>query len=522
MDVGVNEQRESPLILAVDDDDLALALLTQFLENNDFQVAQADSGETALARFREQRPDLVLMDASMPGMGGIEACAEIKKLPEGEKVPILIVTALEEDEAVDLAFAAGAEDFISKPIRWVVLRQRMLSLLRRQQAEYELRKRQEILRLFMEKTPAAVAMFDREMRYLQASERWKRVYGLGEGPLREGSHFDLVPEQPKRWKKIFQRCLEGEGESREADPFPSPDGDLQWVQWEAHPWLDQNGNKGGLMVFTQDVTARKRVEEEVKEHRDRLESERELIENIIVRMRSNDGFDDRNLRYLLAPVETTAGDVLLSADRPDGARHLMMGDFTGHGLSAALAGPTVSDIFYAMTAKGLPMEAVFLEVNRQLNSKLPTGVFMAGTFLEIAPDGGAVRVWNRSMPEALLFRQGRPFRKLASQHMPLGVMAQAKTDNASVSLQPGDVIYLYSDGVVEAANGEGEMFGLERFEETLIQMVSRGEPLEVVMDAVAAWTGSGSQEDDITLVEVSCVPEETNREDVAQCLKALN
>ncbi len=66
------------------------------------------------------------------------------------------------------------------------------------------------------------------------------------------------------------------------------------------------------------------------------------------------------------PVEKSNGDLLLAAARPDGVHHVLIGDFTGHGLSAAIGGPMAEDIFYAMTAKGLPLEEILLEINRKL------------------------------------------------------------------------------------------------------------------------------------------------------------
>ncbi|MCP4410638.1 MAG: SpoIIE family protein phosphatase, partial [Gammaproteobacteria bacterium] len=146
------------------------------------------------------------------------------------------------------------------------------------------------------------------------------------------------------------------------------------------------------------------LQDELRRARDILAAERDLIENIILEMRTSKRFDPTSLRQLQSPVEKTSGDILLSAFRPDQAQHLMLGDFTGHGLPAAIGGPIVSDIFYTMTAKGLPMATIISELNRQLCEKMPTGLFLAAILIELDPDRCQLNVWNCSMQEILIFR----------------------------------------------------------------------------------------------------------------------
>ena len=124
-----------PLILVADDDDVLRRLLRQFLKHNGYSVVEAVNGVDAIDLFQSKKPDLVLLDAKMPMMDGFQACREMKKKPRGGKVPVVMVTALEDDNSVDRAFSAGAEDYITKPIHWPVLRQRVRLLIERKQAE---------------------------------------------------------------------------------------------------------------------------------------------------------------------------------------------------------------------------------------------------------------------------------------------------------------------------------------------------------------------------------------------------
>ena len=118
----------------------------------------------------------------------------------------------------------------------------------------------ERLRLFVEHAPAALAMFDREMRYIGASRRWLADFGLGERDLRGLSHYAVFPEIPERWRELHRRALGGEVLRAEEDPFERADGQVQWLRWEIRPWHDAAGQVAGIVVFCEDISERKEAE----------------------------------------------------------------------------------------------------------------------------------------------------------------------------------------------------------------------------------------------------------------------
>ncbi|MBF0588766.1 MAG: EAL domain-containing protein [Magnetococcales bacterium] len=126
------------LILVVDDDAVTRLMICRFLERNGYATKAAEHGREAVEMFQKQSPDLVLMDAKMPLMDGFLACEEIKRLPRSKHTPVMMITGLEDDDSVDRAFAAGATDFITKPIHWAILRNRVKYLLRAVEAERKL------------------------------------------------------------------------------------------------------------------------------------------------------------------------------------------------------------------------------------------------------------------------------------------------------------------------------------------------------------------------------------------------
>jgi PAS domain S-box-containing protein len=136
--------------------------------------------------------------------------------------------------------------------------------IERKRAEEKLRRNEEVLHLFVEHSPAAIAMFDREMKYIVASRRYLADYDLGEQNLVGRSHYEVFPEIPERWKEIHRRCLAGATEKAEADPFPRADGRLDWVRWEIRPWYETGGDISGVILFSEVITERKRAEEELR------------------------------------------------------------------------------------------------------------------------------------------------------------------------------------------------------------------------------------------------------------------
>ncbi|MBF0461357.1 MAG: EAL domain-containing protein [Magnetococcales bacterium] len=130
--------KKQPVIFVVDDDVVTRLMLSRFLEKCGYVVVGLSNGAEAVAALEEGLPDIVLMDANMPVMNGFDACAAMKSHPGGKHVPVLMITGLNDDESVDRAYAVGAVDFITKPVHWAILRNRVGYLLKDLEAERKL------------------------------------------------------------------------------------------------------------------------------------------------------------------------------------------------------------------------------------------------------------------------------------------------------------------------------------------------------------------------------------------------
>ncbi|HET7084504.1 MAG TPA: ATP-binding protein [Rhizomicrobium sp.] len=143
-------------------------------------------------------------------------------------------------------------------------------LSERRKAEQSLQENKQILQTMIENTPAAVAMFDTEMRYIAYSRRWLTDYRLGNRDLRGLSHYEVFPEIGEEWKAVHRRCLGGARVARDADSFLRSDGTKDFIRWVVQPWFRGSGEIGGITMFTEVITDRVRNEEERRVLREQL------------------------------------------------------------------------------------------------------------------------------------------------------------------------------------------------------------------------------------------------------------
>ncbi|MCW8127527.1 ATP-binding SpoIIE family protein phosphatase [Microbulbifer halophilus] len=211
----------------------------------------------------------------------------------------------------------------------------------------------------------------------------------------------------------------------------------------------------------------------------------------------------RAIRYHLSPRAVLNGDVLAAAYAPGGKLMMLLGDFTGHGLAAAVGAVPLTSIFYSMVPKGFSLCHILRELNAKLHRVLPGNMFCCAVMLELDPHKQYGRLFNGGMPSACLRCGSGNLRMLESRHLPLGVLAETEVDEAVIHfpLETGDYLYLWSDGIHEARNLKGEMFGEQRLLDAVSAPMVEGRRFEHILAAVNHF--GAEQHDDLSLVEVA-------------------
>ncbi len=133
----------------------------------------------------------------------------------------------------------------------------------RRQAEMKLRRAHATLEAFIKHAPAAVAMFDTEMRYVAHSDRWLQDYNLSDDSLVGRYHYDIFPDIPPHWRAKHQRCLAGATESSPEELFQRADGSTHVLRWEVRPWRLEDQSIAGIMMLTEEISERKKLEQQL-------------------------------------------------------------------------------------------------------------------------------------------------------------------------------------------------------------------------------------------------------------------
>ncbi|ARN75415.1 ATP-binding SpoIIE family protein phosphatase [Oceanicoccus sagamiensis] len=254
--------------------------------------------------------------------------------------------------------------------------------------------------------------------------------------------------------------------------------------------------------------------DEIYAHNNRLLREQEVAKRVFDKVAHAGCLDASNIQYALSPIAVFNGDVALAGVNPAGDLMVLLGDFTGHGLDAAIGAMPLAQSFYSMLEKGFSMQNILREINLKLHEILPVGVFCCALVAEIDFKNRTVRTWNGGLPDCVIYRpRTQELLRLVSRHVPLGIKANVDFSDAveTYEVEPGDRLYLWSDGIHEAANERDEMFGEQRLHEVFSRNQEPEKLFHEVNIAVNSFISEDSVGDDISLVEVEIVaPEDFN------------
>ncbi|MBV6625526.1 MAG: PAS domain-containing protein [Rivularia sp. (in: Bacteria)] len=285
------------LILVVDDDELTRIQLRELLKSAGYWVAQASNGEEALTAYTQLKPDMVLLDALMPQMDGFSCCQRLRQLPDGQDIPILMITALYEQSSVEKAFEVGATDYITKPIQWLVLRQRMLRLLEASKTMKKLRQQTEQaqwqeaqLRIALEAAHMGIWDWNIATNKVTWSDTIKALFG--ESSLNFDQTYEsfisfVHPQDRDLITTTVQSAIEEGGEYSIEYRVVLPNGSIRWLASQGLVFRNASGRAMRMSGIDMDITARKKAQQALEAHASQQALVAEISQAALARMDLN-------------------------------------------------------------------------------------------------------------------------------------------------------------------------------------------------------------------------------------------
>ncbi len=395
-------------VLVAEDDPITRRLLVRFLQKKGHTVLEAEDGEQAWSLYVSHQPKLVITDWRMPRLDGMGLCRRIREQNQDNYTVVLILTSTKDKEAMVQGFAAGADDFMTKPLDHVELQWRIFSGLR-------------VMRLQSTLSNRIQDLVDARSRLQLANEE-----------MREG--LDAAAKT--------QRALL---------PQATPDVDRISAAWTYQPSAALGGD--ALNMFKLD------------DH---------LMGFFIVDICGH-GLPSALLAVSLHRVLTPVLDQpsLLTGDNFDSPLDL----FTDPG-------------------------RVLTELNRRFPMSIEKGEYFTAVYGVIDTRASVLKYAGAGHPNPVIISKDQSFSRLATEGFPVGFDEDVVYETETVSLNPGDRLFVYSDGIAEAQNPEGDMFGIERVAQKLKACAEESleETLEALVKDVREWEGAAGQEDDMSLV----------------------
>ncbi len=260
-------------------------------------------------------------------------------------------------------------------------------------------------------------------------------------------------------------------------------------------FLDLACQRSKMRILIQELEAKQNL----------IDKDEEIAKQVFEKIVQSGGRDEVYVNSWFKPMTSFSGDLMMSVNSGNGKSYVMMCDFTGHGLPAALGALPASSVFYPMARKGRPIPDIVKEINEKLFNLLPTSFFCCAALIVLDHNTQLCRYWNAGLPAMLLVsREGEVRASMDANHVPLGIIqySEEEIEPLEFALLPGDSIYAYTDGLTEADNVAGEMFDESRLKEALAVVSGPGGRIPDVRARLEQFIGGNAQSDDISILEL--------------------
>lgn len=263
-------------------------------------------------------------------------------------------------------------------------------------------------------------------------------------------------------------------------------------------------------VFKAKIKSIQRISDlyiQVKSLQQAQQKDAELAEQLMSGVIESRNFALDRIGIVKKAAELFSGDIQLTAQCPNGDVNVLLGDFTGHGLRSSIGAIPLAETFRVMTKKGFSLFEIISQINSQLYDLLPSDLFLAATFISVSSQDSTAYIFNAGLPDTYIYSdEGEVSHKLGSSHPPLGVLESLLPGSqlAVVYIKDSDRILTLSDGIIEARNADGEMYGIERFEQAAELGFKNGAVTETIVADLESFCEGTLQEDDISLIDIPC------------------
>ena len=244
--------------------------------------------------------------------------------------------------------------------------------------------------------------------------------------------------------------------------------------------------------------------DQIARHNVYLLNEQRVAKAVFDRVAHEGCLSAPNIQYRQSPYALFNGDLLLAAHTPSGDTHLLLADFTGHGLPAAIGAMPLAEVFYSMTAKGYGLGEMLREMNAKLKRILPVDMFCCAHVVCVSALRRSLEVWSGGMPDGYLHTLATGQRTaLSSQHLPLGVLKAKAFDHSTrvLPMLPGDQLFLLTDGVTETTGPDEQLFGAQRLQRVLEANRDPQHLIDEVEQALRQF--QGQTRDDVSMVQIT-------------------
>jgi PAS domain S-box-containing protein len=258
-------------VLIVDDDDTVRDLAHHVLDQQGFTVEEVADGAQAVAAFARARPDMVLLDVDIPHMDGFAVLNTLRAMPDGARVPVVMMTGLNDADSINHAYEAGATDFITKPLNWFILPHRVRYVLRASQMEAALRASEQRFRAIFKEAAMGIAQVDLQGRLIESNFALEHMLGyttdeLGAMAVAKFTH----PDDCEADKKLYRELMAGQRDAYSTEKrYYRKDGQLVWARLTVSVVRADEGRPAFAISMFEDITARKQAEAE----RERLQQQ---------------------------------------------------------------------------------------------------------------------------------------------------------------------------------------------------------------------------------------------------------